>query len=183
LNPGVNVDKQLYLQAKGNGAVSFAKDAVHVKDTNDKTNKDALVTLKTTTNQEVAKPMSRKERQKERAKTSGSGWFDMPLGEMTEENKRDLQILRMRHVLDRKRHYRKMDKKHQPKYFQIGTLIEGATEFYSARLNRKDRKQTITEEIMGDSHHTDYYKRKYGEIQQAKTSGGKRYNKNKKAKR
>ncbi|ORX48585.1 Fcf2-domain-containing protein [Hesseltinella vesiculosa] len=161
--------------------VKMAGDAVQFKDTNDKDTKNALVTLQAA--QEAPKSLSRKERQQERQKTSGGGWFDMPLGEMTEENKRDLQILRMRHVLDRKRHYRKMDKKHQPKYFQIGTLVESPTEFFSARLNRKDRKQTLAEEIMGDAVHTDYYKRKYSEIQEAKTSGGKRHHKKKLAKR
>lgn len=32
----------------------------------------------------------------------------------------------------------------------MGTVVEGASEFYSSRLARKERKQTFTEEIMTD---------------------------------
>ena len=49
--------------------------------------------------------------------------------EMTPEIKRDLQIIKQRSALDPKRHYKK-DKWEIPKFFQMGTIIEGNTEFY-----------------------------------------------------
>lgn len=94
--------------------------------------------------------------------------------EMTPELKRDLQVLKMRHVLDPKRHYKKMDKKSEPKYFQVGTIIEGPTEFFSARLTKKERKQTIVEELLADEESRQYYKRKHLEAQEKGRNGRKR---------
>lgn len=39
-------------------------------------------------------------------KTKGPGWFNMKAPELTEEAKRDLEVLQMRSVLDPKRHYK-----------------------------------------------------------------------------
>jgi hypothetical protein len=57
--------------------------------------------------------------QKEREHTKGSNWFDMPATELTDELKNDLEILRMRSVLDPKHFYKKNDLKVLPKYFQV----------------------------------------------------------------
>src|SRR6476646_8531531 len=65
-------------------------------------------------------------------KTSGSQWFDMPAIEMTEELKKDLSVLQSRGALDPKRHYRK-EKIGATPFIAIGTVIEGPTEYYSAR--------------------------------------------------
>ncbi|KAG0030015.1 hypothetical protein BGZ82_007609 [Podila clonocystis] len=120
----------------------------------------------------------------EREKTTGKGWFDLPQQVMTPELKRDLQILKLRNVLDPKRFYKREEKGKPkfPKYFQVGTIIEGNTEFYSSRLTKKERATTITGEVMKDEVGRDYYKRKFNEIQVAKQSGGKRFNKKGKGK-
>ncbi|CAG8543208.1 19793_t:CDS:2 [Dentiscutata erythropus] len=129
------------------------------------------------------KKLSRKERQKLREATAGPGWFDMPKPELTPEIKRDLQIIKMRNVLDPKRFYKKDNSKSLPKYFQIGTVIEGPTEFYSSRLSRKERKKTIVDELMADEEAKKYYKRKFLEIQKTKQSGGKKHYKQLRKKR
>lgn len=103
---------------------------------------------------------------------SGSKWFNMKLPEMTALVKRDLQVIQQRSALDPKRHYKK-DKWSIPKYFQMGTIIEGNTEFYSARLSRKQRGTTLVDEILHDDDTKKYFKRKYSEIQDKKTSGRK----------
>ncbi|KAF8978590.1 hypothetical protein BGZ52_005862, partial [Haplosporangium bisporale] len=120
----------------------------------------------------------------EREKTTGKGWFDLPQQVMTPELKRDLQILKLRNVLDPKRFYKREDKSKAkfPKYFQVGTIVQGNTEFYSSRLTKKERATTITGEVMKDEVGRDYYKRKFDEIQVAKQSGGKRFNKKGKGK-
>ncbi|CAG8600705.1 7217_t:CDS:2, partial [Ambispora leptoticha] len=118
-----------------------------------------------------------------REATTGPGWFDMPKPELTPELKRDLQVVRLRNVLDPKHFYKKEDSKQLPKYFQVGTIIEGPTEFYSSRLPRKQRKQTIVEELMADEEARSYYKRKFLDIQETKQSGGKNYYKNLKKRR
>lgn len=114
------------------------------------------------------------EEKQKREATAGSKWFNMPKTEVTPDLKRDLQLLQMRSVLDPKRHYKK-EKIGVPKYFQRGTIIEGNTEFYSARINKKDRRQTLAEEILADSTSREYFRRKYGEIQNSKMSGRKAF--------
>lgn len=80
----------------------------------------------------------------------------------------------MRNVLDPKRHYR-ASAKTLPKYFQMGTIVESPTEFFSARIKKKDRKETIVQELLADQKSRDYFKRKFNEIQEKSVSGGKRW--------
>ncbi|TVY21243.1 rRNA-processing protein fcf2 [Lachnellula arida] len=106
--------------------------------------------------------------------TAGSDWYNLPKTNLTPELKRDLQLLRMRAVLDPKRHYKKEGSKPQiPEFSQVGTIIEGPTEFFSARLTNKDRKRTLVEEVLEGEKATQRFKSKYREIQEAKTSGKK----------
>ncbi|KAF3483587.1 nucleolus protein required for cell viability [Arthroderma uncinatum] len=116
--------------------------------------------------------------------TSGPKWFDLPKTVVTPELKRDLQILRMRSVLDPHRHYKKENgKANIPEYSQVGTIIEGPTEFFSARITKKERKNNFAEEVMAAEKESGRFKRKYAEIQEAKTSGKKAYYQKLKAKR
>lgn len=102
---------------------------------------------------------------------AGQLWFNMKQPEMTDDIKRDIAIIKQRSALDPKRHYKK-DKWNTPKYFQMGTIVEGNTEFYN-RLNKRQRGQNLVDEILHDSDSQKYFKRKYNEIQAQKTSGGK----------
>lgn len=111
---------------------------------------------------------------KEEPTDAGASWFNMSKPEMTPELKRDLLILKNRSVLDPKRHYKK-DKWEIPKYFQTGTIIEGNTEFYSARLAKKNRGKTLAEEILNDDDAQKYFDRKYSEVQKVAKSGGKQF--------
>lgn len=80
----------------------------------------------------------------------------------------------MRDVLDPKRFYKKEGGKPKiPEYSQVGTIIEGPTEYFSARLTNKERKRTLVEEILVGENTTGRFKSKYNEIQAAKTSGKK----------
>jgi len=81
-------------------------------------------------------------------------------------------MIEMRSVLDPHRHYKK-DKTKMPNFSQVGTVIEGPTEYYSARIEKKDRKKTFVEEIMAAEESSGRFKRKYQDIQAAKTSGKK----------
>ena len=107
--------------------------------------------------------------QQEKKATAGAEWFNMPKTNMTPELKRDLQLLKMRNVLDPKRHYKKDNARNDaPAFSQVGTIIEGPTEFFSSRLSNKDRKQTLLEEVI---------------ISVKKASGGKNFYKKQQAKR
>jgi hypothetical protein len=105
--------------------------------------------------------------------TAGAQWFDMPAPELTDELKKDLHILRSRGVLDPKRHYKKQ-KDLSLKYFQVGTIIQGPTEYYSARLTKKERKDNLVEELMADVESRKYFKKQYSEIQEKKSKFTKR---------
>jgi hypothetical protein len=114
--------------------------------------------------------------------TTGPKWFDMPRTDLTSTVKRDMQIIKARNVLDPHRHYRK-DTSALPEYSQIGTIIEGNTEFHSSRIVRKDRKKTIVDEILADGTSRDRFKRKYDDLQKGKKSGKKEFYKKLKAQR
>ncbi|KAJ5902484.1 Fcf2 pre-rRNA processing [Penicillium taxi] len=116
--------------------------------------------------------------------TAGPEWFNMPKTVMTTELKRDLQLIRMRNVLDPKRHYKKENGKAKaPEFSQIGTIIQGPTEFFSNRIVKKDRKKNFVEETMATERQTGRFKSKYRDIQATKTSGKKAYYNNLQAKR
>ncbi|KAL3483580.1 Fcf2 pre-rRNA processing-domain-containing protein [Aspergillus germanicus] len=116
--------------------------------------------------------------------TAGSDWFDLPKTELTPELKRDLQLLRMRSILDPKRHYKKESGKAQlPKYSQVGTIIEGPTEFFSGRIVKRDRKKTFVEEALALEQSTKRFESRYNDVQDKKKSGKKAFYKSLRAKR
>lgn len=120
----------------------------------------------------------------EKKATAGSSWFNLPRTDLTPELKRDLQLLKMRGILDPKRFYKKENgKSNMPEFSQVGTIIEGPTEYYNGRLQNKDRKKTFVEEVLAGEAQTGRFKKKYNEIQSSKTSGKKAYYKALKAKR
>lgn len=102
----------------------------------------------------------------------------MPATEINEENRRDLELLQMRGSIDPKAQYRKNDLSVLPKYFQVilpifrsflffclqkGTVVDNAADFYSSRVVRKERKQTMVEELMQDYSFLAKSKRRYSE--------------------
>ncbi|KAL4899279.1 hypothetical protein BDW74DRAFT_183918 [Aspergillus multicolor] len=116
--------------------------------------------------------------------TAGSDWFDLPKTELTPELKRDLQLLRMRSILDPKRHYKKENGKAQPpKYSQVGTVIEGPTEFFSGRIAKRDRKKTFVEEALVMEKESRRFESRYNAVQDKKRSGKKAFYKSLVAKR
>ena len=107
----------------------------------------------------IGKRKMKKLRREEREKTKGKDWYDMPALEMTEERQRDLELLQMRNVLDPKRFYKKNTSEGLPKYFRIGTIQDNAADFYTDRVNKKDRKQTMVDELLADAEFKKYQKR------------------------
>ncbi|KAF5004370.1 hypothetical protein FDECE_9144 [Fusarium decemcellulare] len=103
--------------------------------------------------------------------TAGSDWFDLPKTNLTPEFKRDWQLLRMRGILDPK-NQKKALRASAPEYSQVGEIIAGPTEFYSARLTRKERKGSMLEEVMS-SYDSNKFTNKYAGIQKQKSSGKK----------
>ncbi|KAJ7541681.1 hypothetical protein O6H91_10G070600 [Diphasiastrum complanatum] len=88
---------------------------------------------------------------KEVADTAGDKWFYMPAPTITPELKKELQLLKLRSVINPKRHYKAEDSKTLPKYFQIGTVVEGPADFFSGRLTNKERKATFADELLSNT--------------------------------
>lgn len=111
---------------------------------------------------------------KQKKDTAGSQWFDMPAPVLTPELKKDLQLLKLRSVIDPKRHYKKSDAKSKtlPKYFQVGTIVESASDFFSSRLTKKERKSSIADELLSNGSLSHYRKRKVREIEDQHQPGG-----------
>ncbi|KAB1213747.1 rRNA-processing protein fcf2 [Morella rubra] len=88
--------------------------------------------------------------------TAGKSWFEMPAQTITPELEKDLRLLKLRGAIDPKRHYKKGDSKSKslPKYFQaslfVGTVMESASDFFTGRLTKKERKATIADELLSD---------------------------------
>ena len=100
---------------------------------------------------EPAQRLSRGDRKRKAAETAGADWDHMRAPTLTSELKRDLLVVKMRGVLDPKRFYRASDsKKGLPKYFQVGTMIEGAEDGREHKLTRKARKGSILDELLSD---------------------------------
>ncbi|SLM35776.1 Fcf2 pre-rRNA processing [Lasallia pustulata] len=113
---------------------------------------------------------------KEKKATAGSDWFNLPRSNLTPELKRDLQLLKMRAILNPKRHYKKENGKAQaPEFSQVGTILQGPTEFFSSRLLNKDRKRTFVDEVLAVEQFSGRFKSKYNDVQSSKTSGKKAY--------
>ncbi|KAK6077199.1 hypothetical protein SCUP515_05048 [Seiridium cupressi] len=115
--------------------------------------------------------------------TAGPAWFNLPKTDLTPEMVRDLKLLKSRHILDPKRFYKKDSRSAVPEFSQVGTVVAGPTEFFSARMTKKERKRTLLEEVMETEASNKKFKSKYGEIQKAKTSGKKGHYKKMTAKR
>ncbi|RUP49407.1 Fcf2 pre-rRNA processing-domain-containing protein [Jimgerdemannia flammicorona] len=177
LNPGLRISDALYIRQDGRtgtAQIAAAEVVLQGEDKGKEKTRPALQTLVKRKDEEERK-LSRKEKVEERAKTAGPSWFSMSAPELTPELKRDLQLIKLRSVLDPKRHYKKDNVKGLPKYFEMGTIIEGPTEFYSSRLTRRERKSTIVDELAADVEARRYYKRKFLEVQEMKQAGGKRH--------
>ena len=102
------------------------------------------------------------------ANATNKSWFSMPAVEYTPELRRDMRLLKLRGAYDPKRFYKTDDTSKLPKNFQIGTVVEGAQDFYAARLTRKERKRTLTEEVFADADIKAVRKKRFAKIQAAK---------------
>mmetsp|Transcript_18475 Transcript_18475/g.28985 ORF Transcript_18475/g.28985 Transcript_18475/m.28985 type:complete len:289 (+) Transcript_18475:42-908(+) len=109
----------------------------------------------------------KKTARKQRDNSAGRGWFGMTPTPMSDQLKSDLAIIRNRNYLDPKKFYKSADS-FKGKVLQVGTVIEGSSEFYSSRMTNKERKQNLTEEIMSDVTVANYAKRKYYDMQSEK---------------
>ncbi|KAL8873170.1 MAG: hypothetical protein Q9174_001322 [Haloplaca sp. 1 TL-2023] len=110
--------------------------------------------------------------------SAGSDWFDLPRTHLTPELRRDLQMLRMRSTWDPKRHYKNDNRKSlAPEFSQVGTIIEGPTDFFSSRIAKRNRKKSFVDEVLAAEEGTGRFRHKYEDLQSSKTRGRQAYHK------
>jgi len=80
----------------------------------------------------------------------------------------DMKLIQMRGSLDPKQFFKRSSKHMDNTFFQMGTVIDDSTEYYGARLTKKERKQTLVEELMNDAQIRQHNKKKYVELQMKK---------------
>jgi hypothetical protein len=121
--------------------------------------------------------------QKKDIETTGPKWFDMQATPMTPELEREMQLLKMRNVLDPKRHYKRDTSKGNPKFFQVGIVVDSAQDYYSSRAPRKTKNKSTVDQLLQDHDKRQYFKQKFVDIQAKKSSGKRKDFKKLKAKR
>ncbi|CAK7223560.1 dTDP-fucopyranose mutase [Sporothrix bragantina] len=115
-----------------------------------------------------------KKKDKKDPANAGPDWFGLQKTDLTPEAKREFQILRMRGILDPKQHFRKDNRKNMiPKFSVFGTIVEGTAKGERERLTRKERKNTMVEEVLASQEYNQQFKRRYNKIQEKNASGKK----------
>jgi len=122
-------------------------------------------------------------KEKRDAETAGPKWFNMQATPMTPELERELQLLKMRSVLDPKRHYKRDSGKTIPQFFQVGTMVDSAQDFYSSRVPRKQKNKSTVDQLLQDQDRRQYFKQKFVGIQEKKSAGRQKHFKQTKQKR
>ncbi|KAG2433496.1 hypothetical protein HYH02_012614 [Chlamydomonas schloesseri] len=92
-------------------------------------------------------------------------WYKLPQTKITDEVKTELRLLRLRGAYDPKRFYKSFDETKFPKHFQIGTVLDNPTEFYSSRLTARERGASITQEVLADPAIAAARKKRYTKLQ------------------
>lgn len=106
----------------------------------------------------------RKQAKQRHESTAGKAWFDMPTKELEMEDKLTLDALRLRETLNPGKFYKRKATEKVSKQFQIGTIIEHPMDYYSSRATRKERKQTLVDELIADSEFKKNVKKRYNRI-------------------
>jgi hypothetical protein len=112
----------------------------------------------------IGKREAKKRRKSQVAGTAGDDWFHMKAPEITDEIKRDLEVIQMRRALFRDHQYKRRATDKAPEHFQIGTVVEGSGDYYSSRLTRKERSKTLVDELLKDASFQRNAKQRYERI-------------------
>ncbi|KAF0983025.1 hypothetical protein FDP41_011003 [Naegleria fowleri] len=104
--------------------------------------------------------------------TAGAGWAHMAAPRMTPELKQELLAMKLKRAsegegkrLKKEAVAEDFDEDNLPKYFQIGTIVDNAKEFYSDRVVKKKRQQSFLDELIQEDKETGYVSQRYSQIQ------------------
>lgn len=109
----------------------------------------------------------RKQSIKKRESTAGAKWFDLPTKDLEVEDKLNLDAIRLRESLNPKKFYKNKSTEKISKHFQVGTVVEHPIDYYSGRATRKERKQTLVDELIADAEFKKNVKQRYRKLKAA----------------
>lgn len=114
--------------------------------------------LKDAMNKAIADPtkMPAIDKKKKKDESAGKDWFNIPKSKLTEEDKRDWQILHMRSVIEKGAGNVVQLPEEPPEFLQFGTIQTHAMDGKKARLTRKERGATILESLAKDDTYINY---------------------------
>ncbi|KAF8566630.1 hypothetical protein P879_09642, partial [Paragonimus westermani] len=105
------------------------------------------------------KRMRRSERESKLEK-----WYDMPKPNVTEEEREDLEVIRLRRAIASDTHVKRSDTKF--KYYQQGVVVDDPGSFYD-RIARKQRGKTIVDELLANADLMKKHRKRYAQIERA----------------
>ena len=98
---------------------------------------------------------------------SAKGWFNTPVSNLTEEQKIDWEVLRMRNLFGETA-AGCVELPEQPsKYAQVATIVVHASQGKKANLTRKQRAPTILEQYSKNPEFNEYLKLKKAKLENA----------------
>ncbi|XP_022094735.1 deoxynucleotidyltransferase terminal-interacting protein 2-like [Acanthaster planci] len=189
LDSGLDVsDTYLNFAGEKSTPSKMSAETVLAKSSQDKLLKNSILTPDFEKRHSVppyreATRLLKRRRKKERESSTGQEWYNMAAVEMTDQLRNDIKAVRMRSALDPKRFYKHNDMTAMPKFVQVGTIVESPADFYHSRVPKKQRKQTIVEELLADAETRRYNKRKYLELQEKTKRWGQRSNRQRRGKK
>jgi len=91
---------------------------------------------------------AKKEQRELRKKNVDAGpkWFGMKAPIMTPELETEVKLIKMQHVMDKNYRFRSADSK-IPKHFEIGTVLEAPTEYYT-RETKKQKNMSMADALL-----------------------------------
>ncbi|KAI3388435.1 hypothetical protein SNEBB_011014 [Seison nebaliae] len=88
-----------------------------------------------------------------------------------EQLKMDYETIQMRQHLFPDKYYKSADRPEMPNYFQTGTVVDRPTDMFNERIPKKERCQTLTEEILKHSERTEQFHEKRSDELRRKERG------------
>ena len=116
----------------------------------------------------VISRLSKRIKKMEEGESTGAKWFNMKKKTLTPELKDELNIIKLRGMINPKVFSKKPDWDGLPEYFQIGTVVGGGDEPKSMKLKKRDKKGTIIDQFLSDDKDLSWSKGKFSEIQSKK---------------
>lgn len=98
---------------------------------------------------------------------SAKGWFNMPVSNLTEEQKIDWEVLRMRNLFGETAANCVELPEKPSKYAQVATIVTHASQGRKANLTRRQRAPTILEQYSKNPDFNEYIKLKKAKLENA----------------